>query len=1087
MWGFAVRARDSLPRNRTQLRSEHRSPRPQIPTPPPTPQGQGPPRLPALARIPDFTYSPKAEMVSKSDQLLIVVSILEGRHFPRRAKHMLVVEAKFDGEQLATDPVDHADQPEFATELAWELDRKALHQHRLQRTPIKLQCFALDPRSSTKENIGYIVLDLRAAQEKKQAPKWYPLLSNKYIKFKSEIQISIVLETDTKAPVDGFKAKEAPPREGKMPALLSGLDPKNIVAVLNEEEGYHQIGPAEYCREYFVLSVTIAFATQLEQLIPSTMKLPERQPEFFFYYSLLGNDVTNEPFTDLINPNFEPERASVRIRSTVEVLQVYFSAQPKIQIHLCCGDQSLGSTEIPLTGLLKKGNVEIDQQPVAVEGAFNLVPPNRAKQKLPPLALDMTPTVGVSVILQKEGVNTQSLLHLDLQTEPEHSQKRVLSPTWDKTKSPEQRSHSAPSAPLQNGHSPPTKDEATESEVESLQYDRGTKLNKTELVVESCKEVNNQESEELAVFKSQSRAKSPLQSELQNSSLNALAPVSQSHPGATSGAESTSGQKIAVPAASHHFCFSIDLRSIHNLEVGFPVNCVLRYSYPFFGSAAPIMTNPPIEVRKNVEVFLPQSYCAFDFATMSHQLQDTFFRLPLLVELWHKDKMTKDILLGVARLQLSNVLSLEKTRFLGSNGEQCWRQTCSETVGVMAAQGANNKIAELSYTVTLEDYGLVKMHEVLVSDSSQVNYTQQQQVPPPQPHHVPETEPEPQPRETLEYKAALELEMWKEMQEDIFENQLKKKELAHMQALAEEWKKRDKEREALVKKKVAEYTNLEEQLQKTLTDLEKRERQLVSAESELQRVKRELQAQHERNFQELQDSVRRVKEECAHQVELERSKIKQLEEDKVRLQQHFYEAENKYKILEKEFQQYKEQQCSKPEIRLQSEINLLTLEKVELERKLESATKSKLHYKQQWARALKELARLKQREQENAMARLKKQQQELEHMRLRYLAAEEKEMGKTERKELEDIRNELNRLKQQEDKKQSQDSRDISVEQVGSLHTRQLNESLDDYLTRLIEERDTLLRTGVYNHEDHIVSELDRQIREALAKRSSSK
>lgn len=33
---------------------------------------------------------------------------------------------------------------------------------------------------------------------------------------------------------------------------------------------------------------------------------------------------------------------------------------------------------------------------------------------------------------------------------------------------------------------------------------------------------------------------------------------------------------------------------------------------------------------------------------------------------------------------------------------------------------------------------------------------------------------------------------------------------------------------------------------------------------------------------------------------------------------------------------------------------------VELERKLESTTKSKLHYKQQWGRALKELARFKQ-------------------------------------------------------------------------------------------------------------------------------
>ncbi|KAJ7415747.1 Centrosomal protein of 120 kDa [Willisornis vidua] len=786
-------------------------------------------------------------MVSRAaDRLLIVVSVLEGRCFPKRPKHLLIVEAKFDGEQLATDPTEHTDQPEFATELAWELDRKALHQHRLQRTPIKLQCFALDPVSSAKENIGYIVLDLRAAQEKKQAPKWYSLLSNKYPKFKPEIQIGVMLETDSKALVDDFKAKEAPPREGKVVALFPGLDPKSIVPVLNEEEGYHQIGPAEYCRDYFVLSVTIAFATRLEQLVPSTMKLPERQPEFFFYYSLLGNDVTNEPFTDLINPNFEPERASVRIRSTVDVLHVYLCAQSKLQ--------------------------------------------------------------------------------------------------------------------------------------------------------------NNNND---------------------------------------------------------------------------------KYSYPFFGSAAPIMTSPPVEIRKNMEVFLPKSYCAFDFATVPHQLQDTFFRwLPLLVELWHKDKTAKDLLLGVARLQLSNVLASEKTRFLGGNGEQCWRQTCNETVSVTAAQGSGNRIAELSYATTLEDYGLVKVQEVMVSDSSQgVGAGQQRHIPHTQPHCAPEDHPEP--RETLEYKAALELEMWKEMQEDIFENQLKKKEMVHMQALAEEWKKRDREREALVKKKVAEYNVLEEKLQKTLRDLDKRERQLFNDESELQRQKKELQAEHERNLQVLQDSVRRAREECAHQLELERSKIKQLEEDKLRLHQQLYEGENKHKILEKEFQQYKEQQSSKPEIQLQSEINLLTLEKAELERKLESATKSKLHYKQQWTRALKELARLKQREQENAMAHLKKQQQELEHMRLRYLAAEEQELGKTDRQELEDIRNELNRLKQQEEeRRQMQDGKDNSAGGVDSLHCRKLNENVDDYLSRLIEERDTLLRTGVYNHEDHIVSELDRQIREAIAKRN---
>ncbi|XP_074711349.1 centrosomal protein of 120 kDa isoform X2 [Strix uralensis] len=986
-------------------------------------------------------------MVSRvADRLLIVVSVLEGRYFPKRPKHVLIVEAKFDGEQLATDPVEHTDQPEFATELAWELDRKALHQHRLQRTPIKLQCFALDSVSSAKENIGYIVLDLRAVQEKKQAAKWYPLLSNKYTKFKSEIQVGVVLETDSKALVDGFKAKEAPLRQGRASVLRSGLDPKSIVPILNEEEGYHQIGPAEYCRDYFVLSVTIAFATQLEQLVPSTMKLPERQPEFFFYYSLLGNDVTNEPFTDLINPNFEPERASVRIRSTADVLQVYLSAQSKLQIHLCCGDQSLGSAEIPLSGLLKKGNVEIDQYPVTIEGAFVLVPPNRAKQKLPQLPSNMAPTVGVSVALQSESLSVQPLIPLNAPAEPKQPQEKVLSHTSGRTEALQQRSQNVLS---QANRSSSTEDDATESEVESLKFEKGTKIKKK--------------------------------------AGSAPVAASQPHPvDASSSSEPVSAQKIVIPAASHHFCFSIDLRSIHGLEVGFPINCILRYSYPFFGSAAPIMTSPPVEVRKNMEVFLPQSYCAFDFATIPHQLQDTFFRLPLLVELWHKDKTAKDLLLGVARLQLSNVLASEKTRFLGGNGEQCWRQTCNETVSVTAAQGSGNRIADLSYAITLEDYGLVKMQEVLVSDSSQcVGAGQQRHVPHTQPRCAPENHPEP--RETLEYKAALELEMWKEMQEDIFENQLKKKEMAHMQALAEEWKKRDREREALVKKKVAEYTVLEEQLQKTLRDLEKRERQLFSAESELQRVKKELQSEHERNLQELQDSVRRAGEECAHQVELERSKIKQLEEDKLRLQQQLYEAESKHKILEKEFQQYKEQQSSKPEIQLQSEINLLTLEKAELERKLESATKSKLHYKQQWTRALKELARLKQREQENAMAHLKKQQQELEHMRLRYLAAEEKELGKTERQELEDIRNELNRLKQQEERKQLRDVRDNSAGRVDSLHSRKLNENMDNYLSRLIEERDTLLRTGVYNHEDHIVSELDRQIKEAIAERNIAK
>lgn len=46
------------------------------------------------------------------------------------------------------------------------------------------------------------------------------------------------------------------------------------------------------------------------------------------------------------------------------------------------------------------------------------------------------------------------------------------------------------------------------------------------------------------------------------------------------------------------------------------------------------------------------------------------------------------------------------------------------------------------------------------------------------------------------------------------------------------------------------------------------------------------------------------------------------------------------------------------------------------------------------------------------------------------------------------------------------------------------NEHIDEHVARLVEERDTLLRTGVYTREDRIISELDRQIRDAIARKS---
>ena len=42
----------------------------------------------------------------------------------------------------------------------------------------------------------------------------------------------------------------------------------------------------------------------------------------------------------------------------------------------------------------------------------------------------------------------------------------------------------------------------------------------------------------------------------------------------------------------------------------------------------------------------------------------------------------------------------------------------------------------------------------------------------------------------------------------------------------------------------------------------------------------------------------------------------------------------------------------------------------------------------------------------------------------------------------------------------------------------------DEHITRMIEERDTLLRTGAYTSEDLVIAEMDRNIREAMANRT---
>jgi len=82
---------------------------------------------------------------------------------------VLTVEAKFDGQTMVTDPVALEESPNFTQELAWPVDNKALHQHRMQRSAVKVIVSSYDVAAgqARREEIGYVVLNLRTAHQDK--------------------------------------------------------------------------------------------------------------------------------------------------------------------------------------------------------------------------------------------------------------------------------------------------------------------------------------------------------------------------------------------------------------------------------------------------------------------------------------------------------------------------------------------------------------------------------------------------------------------------------------------------------------------------------------------------------------------------------------------------------------------------------------------------------------------------------------------------------------------------------------------------------------------------------------------------------
>ncbi|XP_067125590.1 centrosomal protein of 120 kDa-like [Centruroides vittatus] len=1222
---------------------------------------------------------------------LIVVSISEGRNFPRRQDKNLIIEAKFDGELMCTDPVLHDKTPTFNTELAWEVDRKGLQLHRLQRSPIKIQCYAADIVSLQKELIGYLILDIRLAHEKLQPPKWYPLLNSKYQRQRPEILISLHLEKNEQKQPEEQSTSNMVKKEPRVKSntqteistkAASASDRQQscleLKPQLNVENGVYYIGdPNLEKAEKFIFSVTIAFATNLlqhkqwqlskllmcyplftchdycagvvllskmafqqekafcvlsfevsrsvvtvqrefhawfkkdpphknnidrwhQQFVETeclckgkssdrprvsdanikrvreafqrspdkslskasrelsmsknmvwkvlhkrlcfnpykvglvqaltsaekvkrcdfceelqlkmrmmdmleTWLLPELNTNyddyilqldgaplhfhrnlvqlypsisnssgnFYFYYSLFGNDVTTEPFGNFQNPDFPAERASVKIISSVDVLKDFFIQQPKLQVFFCCADVSIGMADIPISHILMEDATRIENHPVSIEGTFEIVPITENKVASSSFEFDSRPEIGICVMLHKLENEDH---HKNILLSSNHISDSLSTSTSDAS----EILNKVADINIGNDACPVKEKIHLESYPSPPQ-----RLSKSEDLKEKVTEVPTQLLKQIP----------------QSTDVPRVSFIDNIVHGASSNIKKIEcpSQSLLVP---HHFCFTIDLRTLKLIQQKSYLNCFLRYSYPFFGSTVPILTHPCVDVRSGIEVTLPHGYCAFNFATLHHQLESTFKEFPLIIEVMHRDKEgnQKDKFVGSVKLQLSTVLGESATTFARENGVIGTRQITTCCIPVLSDE--LRQIGELLVVMSLDDLGPTNIPVVLAEANQQIvnSYSQQD-------HY----------ELNLSNKLTMEkhtkiFEEWKTEQEHILKEKLKQKEKEHMETLILEWKKRDMERELLMQRKLREYQQMEEKLKQALSDIEVRERHLTINENEILRSKADLKHQKEIMEREANEIIKHIKEENEFMIEIERSKIEELQQKCKSYQEQLADLEKKLKERDILIQSMKEEKEGSRESYLQADVKVLTNEKIDLMKKLEKALSSKQRYKDQWGQALRKIAQLEQQVLDlEKSAWLKKEEYEIIH--LNKLAKVEEGILQSEKETLNLIKDKISNFTENSD--ESESPKESNSENIGhypksadtiqktflkssaagttttttttaAITTTALeNDSYHDsktleYLQRLKDEKKTLLDTGVYTEDDRIIIELNEHIHKAM-------
>lgn len=163
-------------------------------------------------------------------------------------------------------------------------------------------------------------------------------------------------------------------------------------------------------------------------------------------------------------------------------------------------------------------------------------------------------------------------------------------------------------------------------------------------------------------------------------------------------------------------------------------------------------------------------------------------------------------------------------------------------------------------------------------------------------------------RDTTEYKAAWDLELWKAVQAERFRKQLEKERVRAMSDLAQSLKLKEKEAAAALEKRAEAVKSRESRLERDAAALTQQKQRLEEAERAVRRMRQQLLDAQRRVEEDVRAQVRRANDDLTHKAAMLQARVKAAEAQAQRAEERQRQSQLEYSELYDAFHRFRTQQ-----------------------------------------------------------------------------------------------------------------------------------------------------------------------------------